>query len=956
MNRVQRYLIIPSDYASALGGLRWHPDAEAVEYAEAREREGEEAIGGTFAMAGEVALFLRGFGSADRLIGFGPVLHLLHLFGLSRPGLRLEGAGPAPQLSRLFQELGRPLRQAGALGAWLCRGMPRAVDPPEVEEVLRLLSLRSSDPESRRFTTGDSEPGEVDALAPELFEARVLALVNTLSDEELRHWLKFGREPVGDVGLEVAAGVEVETARPRGLVERLEEVSNRPRLSGSASLVPMLMGALSVPSRNREAAELLVGGLADLSSKGRPEAILPHQFALEEMEFLRRFAERELLYFHREAPRSRVDEELVVVMDQGARTWGDVRLGLAAGALALSRAAARRGTRLRLAATSQEGVLAAPEALDDEALARIFEASDLSLSPGRALERVLEEGSERPRDVVLLTHPRSVREEEVVAAARRLRAGERLFSVTVDESGAVELLELRRGNPIVLGRFRVSLPQAESESGPSKQEGQGPWRGDVEPVGFPFSMGALRPVDDQLFDFDDSGDWLLLAESERGLLHLWRTDGQAPPSMLPRAFEDGGVLKSIDSVIGVGGGFVVAGRLGRCVAVAHYDLGSRTCTLHRLPFLAVPGDAQDGLEWGYHRALHLVLVTSRQGSRWAAALDLRGERENAVHNLQGLLGLEAPERIQEAMRADLESRPSEVRYAMGAREEVVGGVRLDPISGEIEEVGGEGEVRRFVFLEDGHPALAGGKLLFARRAGRTLGLLTEARMGRRTLRLVRTPEFQPITSRRTEPDLTGFALSRDGRRFARRVGRYQIEVAEVMGPWSQFTTERGPEERKVGVMLRPGLMNIRAGDVTFLLAWMEDELKVLRGPEWVAIVGKAPVRIRAKEWRDEDLKCSQALTASAGYDRERFVEGCTSGRISALVDDVGQVSVVDAKGALVAMFLAEGERLAGWMPDGTRFGPAELTGGVETEGALERFARRLQEVQPFKPVPFDVEA
>src|ERR1035438_1113837 len=44
--------------------------------------------------------------------------------------------------------------------------------------------------------------------------------------------------------------------------------------------------------------------------------------------------------------------ELILLLDQGVRTWGDVRLVLASAALALSRQAERRQIAVKLAATS----------------------------------------------------------------------------------------------------------------------------------------------------------------------------------------------------------------------------------------------------------------------------------------------------------------------------------------------------------------------------------------------------------------------------------------------------------------------------------------------------------------------------------------------------------------------------------------------------------------------------
>ena len=60
---------------------------------------------------------------------------------------------------------------------------------------------------------------------------------------------------------------------------------------------------------------------------------------------------------------------------------------------------------------------------------------------------------------MLLTHPRSLAEPEVADAARQIAdaAGTRLFAVSVDSGGEVELTELRRGWPVKLGRSRIDL-------------------------------------------------------------------------------------------------------------------------------------------------------------------------------------------------------------------------------------------------------------------------------------------------------------------------------------------------------------------------------------------------------------------------------------------------------------------------------------------------------------------
>ena len=105
-----------------------------------------------------------------------------------------------------------------------------------------------------------------------------------------------------------------------------------------------------------------------MTTHGQVDQLLPSQFALDEWDFLRRYVDRELLYFRREEPHTRPRHELIVLLDQGVRTWGDVRLVLGAAVLALGRQAERGRLPFRIATTSTEGKTLDPLAADPEAL------------------------------------------------------------------------------------------------------------------------------------------------------------------------------------------------------------------------------------------------------------------------------------------------------------------------------------------------------------------------------------------------------------------------------------------------------------------------------------------------------------------------------------------------------------------------------------------------------------
>ena len=321
-------------------------------------------------------------------------------------------------------------------------------------------------------------------------------------------------------------------------------------------LVERLAGALTLPPRRLAHAELPIGGYADIATRGQPEQILPAQFVLDDIEFLRRFAAHELLYFHREEPRAPTTEELLIVLDQGVRTWGDVRLVLAAAALALVRRAALRKTPSRFVTTGAPGRIIALDGVDAGSLGALLEASDLSLHPGAALESALDDPAERPRDVVLLTHPRSVREPEVAAAAQCTPAGTRLFALTVEGDGKRRARRApprhaRHPRPLPC---RCARPGARPSPGPqaSRRRGPAPARGGATSSRSGFRSGSgsriRSPTTISTSTMRASGSWRR-SSTDGAPLHAWRVDG-TDAEILPRPSINGRVLSQVDSVLG----------------------------------------------------------------------------------------------------------------------------------------------------------------------------------------------------------------------------------------------------------------------------------------------------------------------------------------------------------------------------------------------------------------------
>ncbi|MBX3401160.1 MAG: hypothetical protein KF873_20700 [Gemmataceae bacterium] len=542
--RANAYLAIPPRFAEQLGGLRWSFTHDGI----------LDSDGQTFVLVEELAQILDGVFARPPVPPFAYVLAALRLLSQCTNDSRV-GTGDAYKKHR--SAVGFP-RNVGLLIAELCRELPAAVAPPESNEVRLALDDRL------RFGR-QSMPGLVadSWLVFDEVERTLATALFKIEPDSLVSWLRTGAPSNADAAEKLAEPVETLSVR----IGKLFELANaRPRLVGAAWLTPALDAALAFPPRRRSADAIPQGGHADVTTRGRPEQLLLSQFSLDSDEFVRRFAEKELLYFKPEEPHAPQPPDRVIVLDQGVRTWGHVRLALAGAALSLLRKHGKGFGPAYLVHSPDRNPISLDKMSPDE-LAEILETSDLTDSPADTLANaVVSAGDrERPRDLFLLTHPRSMLEPGVILAINARRETDRVFALTVDAAGHAEIGEWGQRGPVRLRSFRVDLAGAEAirvnearEVRPPKLgRALAPWTGDVEPIGFPFRPGLV--AEPAVFGFDGSGEWLVAA-SRDGIVQAITLDGE-PPEVLPRAYRDGSVLKSVEAIFGTNDGVAVCGRM-----------------------------------------------------------------------------------------------------------------------------------------------------------------------------------------------------------------------------------------------------------------------------------------------------------------------------------------------------------------------------------------------------------
>jgi hypothetical protein len=931
MDAVGQYLILPRQYCDWLGGLRWSASDDTIIYPD----------GDTFAFNEEIALFLEGFANARALIHFG---HVVHALDLLRPFP--QGKRPATTESRrLYQalrETGGALRNAGAFMAVLCRELPAAPGRPSVLCICD--RLRSCIIPIRWHVAQFNDTlarAEVPPLEPEEFETHIHRHLRSYTEEELRHWLRHGQGSVKEPAEEIIR--QIPPPLPRTLPQMLASLLELPRLAGAAPWVDALVSALVLPRRRLEHEQFPMGGYVDVTMRGPPDRILPHQFVLDEEEFLRRFAERELLYYRREEPHTQVKEELAVLLDQGVRTWGTVRLVLAAAAIALGRLAHRRRVRFLISGTSVTGRLIDPLATSDAEFGQFAEASDLTANPGVALESVLEASTDAARDIVLLTHPRNLAEPDVAAAACRLSENSRLFGVALDDRGSGRLCEMKHGRPVTVTQFCVDLSRsapAAASRPESADEFFRPrdWTGDVEPIGFPFRFGITGSIGKDLFDFDYEGNWLLTV-STNGMLHVWSTTSEEF-EVLPRCMVNGTVLTQIRQVKGVAGGFVLVAEIERKLVLAHYDLSSRKVAVH--PRARPP--AHRG--WvKYYRRYHSLRIFD--GDVFGCAIDLStgdqypkpewpndaqcrwpksGSRSETVYHLPWDQSCQVEDERHIEIREQRYSTPPYWHYLLA-----------DYKTGELAVEGTARPWQPFVPLLDGQPMLKYCSIVQSQYRENTLAILVKPKTGgKRRLYAFRAPEGQCVLERPYAGSVTGFVLSADGRYVACQVSQNQIAMYDTETGSSQLT-RRGGCHNSVHIVLGVNGLRLSCGKHCHFLTWRFATLEHVYG----GVRDVEPLKFNPDSTLVGSRVLLQILPRSVHYDSKRFISGAQM-HLCVIGDCFGQVAVLDPRHNLIAMFFVYKNHLAGWMPDGTWYGPAHLTGSVPTPNAAERIGRALR--------------
>jgi hypothetical protein len=578
-----------------------------------------------------------------------------------------------------------------------------------------------------------------------------------------------------------------------------------------------------------------------------------------------------------------------------------------------------------------------------------------------ALEKALEYPSTTPRDLFLLTHPRSVNEPDVQVAARRLLPQDRLFALTVNGRGEAELLQLRRGLPVRLRSFRVEFTAAAPPAAASVVAASGSWTGDVEPIGWPFRFGNDSAV--QFFEFDATGQHLF-ALMKNSMLYAWKLTG-GDMEILPRPQTARGRITEWHDMVGVVGGVALLGSQDSRYVVAHYDWKQQSCKVHftKLPIVS-------SCQLSFVRHCNAVALTFLSSVMQSVAIDLAtgelaaSESQYVVNVGNELEQISRHRRVERAISYLMAVGP-----ATNVVAEVKSRVQLDqhlphpayhfsPENASLTVMACGGQWRSFVPHRDGKKTFEGARIReirhgAANQSQQTLAIHYTASPFRdddHFLSFFRGPasdflrELRWVSPKENSP--RQFRLSSEGDKVAMLRSEEQIEVQYTDRPQRiLFTRPRrwfSPARLWVG---QDGFLLCcgKKGYAWHLVQWSTGILQVhsqMKPSNQCRYEEFNHPRIRefVASGDPEEVDHQGALIFG---DAERWPKGLGWNGARFVLDRHGQVLVFDIDRRLVLQFFAYGDSWTAWTPDGMRYGHGMVHHWPNVPGAPAAMGKKL---------------
>jgi hypothetical protein len=385
------------------------------------------------------------------------------------------------------------------------------------------------------------------------------------------------------------------------------------------------------------------------------------------------------------------------------------------------------------------------------------------------------------------------------------------------------------------------------------------------------------------------------------------------------------------------------------VYAAHYDVMRRRCRAQLLGPAPGPGPESFFFNPQYVSELHILLLlmtipaSSGIGGYF---LDLKSgvacTTEQSQSHPRARQAWEAFNRLPARSTGLVWSDQTEI--AVSDPPGTVCHYVLDEKTGTI-AVTRNGAKQAFTPTTDGKPLLRHASIWEAQAVRGVLALRGQLSDGSMRLMLFRADDGSTLREHLVKKKQGRFLLSHDGRWLAmERAPRLLVE--KIDAPGEGLVTRCGGHSGEGRLYLGDRSFLIVMGQGAthrHLIRWSGDavefqyEHKKL-GQEGFHTLGFEEVRPGVRP-----ASAQLGLVLGTAYcDPQRFLVVGHREALSFALDRFGQLAVFGLSGTLLCMFMAFRDRLAAWLPDGSRCGSESLSLGPETSGARATLAQVLR--------------
>src|SRR5581483_4073208 len=281
---------------------------------------------------------------------------------------------------------------------------------------------------------------------------------------------------------------------------------------------------------------------------------------------------------------------------------------------------------------------------------------------------------------------------------------------------------------------------------------------------------------------------------------------------LPRPVYNGMPLGVFQGLLGVAGGFVLAGWHERRLYIAHYDLVRRRCVVRPLP-----GHSREwSLRLFYARDLHSLVLTE-SGRAFAYGCDLadgtvyaRDVGGGASRAKQALLRVLGHELLWHGRHLPMVYSASHLTHAL---EDSPGACYVDPAGGTVVVAGRAVRRLGFVPRADGRPLLQAAGVASAQHAGGYLALRLNT-PGRPHTYVFRSPDgavVREYAHHRHGHRLLQAVLGQDGRHVALHRSDQRVEIESLDRAEPMLTTVAGGFTAQVQLHVGPHFLLLALG-------------------------------------------------------------------------------------------------------------------------------------------------